>query len=557
VTGIFDIAVVGGGFAGSLFAMAARRAGRSVVLIERARHPRFAIGESTSPLANLLLEGLCDDWGLDRVRPLAAFGSWRRERPELDCGVKRGFSFFAHRAGERWSQSAARENELLVAASPNDEVADTHWLRAGVDQFLFAEAGRDGVECREETEVETLEAGAGGWTLACRSGGARRRIRGRFVVDASGPRGFLQRALSLDEGRFHGHPRVEGLFTHFTNVARAGELAGYLPAGSAGGPPYPPDDAAVHHVLDGGWVWVLRFGSGLVSAGLAATPALARSIALEEGAPAWERLLDRYPFLRAQFGEAAAVRELTYSSHLPFRAAAASGPGWAMLPSAAAFVDPLLSTGIPLALAGVRRLAAIVDREWGRAGFDEAVAEAGRRALLEADAAALLIAALYASLADFELFSSLTLLYFAAASFAEASARLGRPAASRGFLLLDQPRFAGAFRDVCFRVLDAGRRGTLSSARHAIIASVFDAIEPVDVVGLARPDRRNWHPFEAGPLLAAAEKLSVRRADVAEMLARTTNALSPARILRGSVRDHHPVNPVDLAALEGPLKLPS
>jgi len=532
VTGSFDIAVVGGGFAGSLFAMAARRAGRSVVLIERARHPRFAIGESTSPLANLLLEGLCDDWGLDRVRPLAAFGSWRRERPELDCGLKRGFTFFSHREGERWSRTAARESELLVAASPNDEVADTHWLRAGVDQFLFAEAGRDGVECLEEMEVETLQAGdgAGGWALGCRRRGAVRRIRARFVADASGPRGFLQRALSLAEGRFDGLPRVEGLFTHFTNVARAGHLAGHLPPGSAGGPPYPPDDAAVHHVLEGGWVWVLRFGSGLVSAGVAATPALARSVSLEEGAPAWERLLDRYPFLRAQFGEAAAARDLTYSSRLPFRAAAASGPGWAMLPSAAAFVDPLLSTGIPLTLAGVRRLAAIVEREWGRTGFEGAVGAAGRRALLEADAAALLVAALYASLSDFELFSSLTLLYFAAASFAEASARLGRPAASRGFLLLDHPRFAAAFRGVCLRVLDAGRRGTLPSARRAIVASVFDSIEPVDVVGLARPGRRNWHPFESEPLLEAAEKLGVRRADVEEMLARTTGVSCPARL---------------------------
>ena len=50
------------------------------------------------------------------MRPLAAFGSWRRERPELDCGLKRGFTFFSHREGERWSRSAARENELLVAA---------------------------------------------------------------------------------------------------------------------------------------------------------------------------------------------------------------------------------------------------------------------------------------------------------------------------------------------------------------------------------------------------------------------------------------------------------
>ena len=54
--GSFDIAIVGSGFSGSLLAILCRRLGRSVVLIERGSHPRFAIGESSSPLANLVLE---------------------------------------------------------------------------------------------------------------------------------------------------------------------------------------------------------------------------------------------------------------------------------------------------------------------------------------------------------------------------------------------------------------------------------------------------------------------------------------------------------------------
>jgi len=43
----FDIAIVGSGFAGSLLAMIARRLERSVILLERFKHPRFAIGESS------------------------------------------------------------------------------------------------------------------------------------------------------------------------------------------------------------------------------------------------------------------------------------------------------------------------------------------------------------------------------------------------------------------------------------------------------------------------------------------------------------------------------
>src|SRR5438445_839071 len=67
----FDIAVIGSGFGGSLLAMIARRLGRSVALLERDRHPRFAIGESSTPLANLILEELARRYDLPQVAPLA------------------------------------------------------------------------------------------------------------------------------------------------------------------------------------------------------------------------------------------------------------------------------------------------------------------------------------------------------------------------------------------------------------------------------------------------------------------------------------------------------
>jgi FADH2 O2-dependent halogenase len=67
----YDIAIVGSGFAGSLVAMIARRLGHSVILLERGSHPRFAIGESSTPLANLLLEQLADRYDLPAIRPLS------------------------------------------------------------------------------------------------------------------------------------------------------------------------------------------------------------------------------------------------------------------------------------------------------------------------------------------------------------------------------------------------------------------------------------------------------------------------------------------------------
>src|SRR3954469_11321543 len=113
----FDVAIVGSGFGGSLMAMIARRLGRSVILIDRGRHPRFAIGESSTPLANLLLEEIAREDQLHALLPFTKWGTWQATHPELACGLKRGFPFYHHQLGKPWQADAFRRNELLVAAS--------------------------------------------------------------------------------------------------------------------------------------------------------------------------------------------------------------------------------------------------------------------------------------------------------------------------------------------------------------------------------------------------------------------------------------------------------
>src|ERR1044071_132259 len=98
----FDIAIVGSGFGGSLMAMIARRLDKSVVLLEKGCHPRFAIGESSTPIANLVLEELTKRWDFPRLHSLAKWGTWQKSHPHLPCGVKRGFSFFHHTFASKW-----------------------------------------------------------------------------------------------------------------------------------------------------------------------------------------------------------------------------------------------------------------------------------------------------------------------------------------------------------------------------------------------------------------------------------------------------------------------
>jgi FADH2 O2-dependent halogenase len=188
-------------------------------MVERGRHPRFAIGESASPLAGIVLEQLADRYDLPRIRPLSAYGTWQRTYPEIVCGLKRGFTYFRHEDGQSYRAAPDRSNQLLVAASPNDELSDTHWLRSDVDHFLVREAARLGVDYVDEVELDGLEWRPNGAAiLTGRRRGAAVRLRAGFVVDASGPNGFLSRALNIPNVGFAGYPPTQALFSHFTGV---------------------------------------------------------------------------------------------------------------------------------------------------------------------------------------------------------------------------------------------------------------------------------------------------------------------------------------------------
>lgn len=506
-----DVAVVGSGFGGSLVAMIARRVGRSVVLLERGRHPRFAIGESSTPLANLLLDEIARTYDLPRLLPLTKWGSWQRAHPEIGCGLKRGFTFMHHVPGRPFTTDARHANQLLVAASPHDEIADTHWYRADFDHHLVREAERLGVEYVDEVALDAVEMSPAGARLRGSRAGAPVDVCARLVIDATGPRGFLFRALALEEEPFTRLPPTRGLYAHFRGVGRIAHVV--APDGAS--PPYPPDDAALHHVFPGGWIWVLRFANGITSAGAALTETLATEIRAEEGGSAWARLLDRLPTVRAQFADATPVTPFVHALRLAFRSATTAGARWAMLPSAAGFADPLLSTGFPLTLLGVQRIGALLAR-WPVDALDEELQRHARATREELDAAERLIAALYATFGDPELFAAISRLYFAAVSYAETARRLDRPELANGFLLHAHPRFGARMRD-CLDRVPAARDG---ASRAALLRDIDAAIEPIDVAGLRRRDRANWYPVDAADLYAGAGKLGVGGEAIEAMLVR-------------------------------------
>ena len=508
----FRIAVIGSGFAGSLTAMVAQQLGLSTVLIERGRHPRFAIGESSTPLANLLLEEIADEYNLPGVRPLSKWGTWQQQLPNLACGLKRGFTFYHHEFGRAFAPDPQRERQLLVGASPTENVADTHWYRPDFDRHLVEQAQKLGVTYWEETKLTAAHEEPGGMRLTGTRRGQPLEITAEFVIDATGPRGCLHQALNLPEQPVAGFPPTQALFAHFQEVAP-------LPPGFATGteaPPYPPEQAAVHHVFPGGWVWVLKFNNGITSAGVAATDALAQDLQLGEGEPAWRRLLARLPSLGEIFGTARTLTPFVHLPRLAFQSGVVTGAHWALLPYAAGFVDPLLSTGFPLTLLGVSRIARLLKTNWQRPAFQAGLAEYGNLTALELSAAARLVGALYANLNRFELFRELSLLYFAAACYSETVRRLGRPHLANSFLLCQHPVFGPQLRAFC----EQATQPLSPLEARQLSQRIRNAIAPLDVAGLTDPARQAWYPAQTSVLFANAAKIGASQAEIVAMLKR-------------------------------------
>lgn len=511
---VYDIAVIGSGFAGSLFAMIARRLGYSVVLLERGRHPRVVIGESSTPLSNLLLEDLAKRYDLPALRPLTKWGSWQKTYPDLSCGLKRGFSFFHHDLRRHSPREVTAENHFLVAASPHNAIGDTHWYRADFDQFLVEQAQDLGVEYVDEVHLRSFVETGDRIELAGTRLGKEINAQSAFVVDATGPRGCLHPLLGLQQKNFPNYPATQGLYSHFRGVRRAVEDS-HHPTSAC--PPYPIEDAAVHHVFDGGWIWLLHFNNGITSAGVAATEAMAQELRLAEGQPAWRRLLDQMPSLAAQFADAKAILPFTYLPQLSFRSAMVVGERWAVLPSAAGFVDPLLSTGFPLTLLGVSRLAEIVEQHWKSPAMQQELFKFATNTNDELDATSRLIAALYANMHNFGAFRAISLLYFAAASFSETVRRLGKPHLADGYLLFNDPRFGPASR----RLLERARAGVSNQDTAGFIEEVHRAIEPFDVAGLCTERMPLWYPVDADDLRRSAWKVGATEEEIAHMLERS------------------------------------
>ncbi|HBE68138.1 MAG TPA: hypothetical protein DDW52_08310 [Planctomycetaceae bacterium] len=397
MTNRYQVCILGSGFAGSILAWILARHGVNVVVVDRIVHPRFAIGESSTPLADFLLRQIAEQWELPELDELSSWGQWRRKHPELRCGLKRGFSYFQHKAHTEFSDDPQHSHSYLVAASASDESSDTHWHRADVDAWLLKQARDAGAGVLEGCQVTSIEKTGNQWNLQLAPTNDResqqpptpRSLQCEFVVDASGPGGVLGSQLGLSRLDDSLLTRTGSIFGHFQNVS---SMAEQLPSALRLDDPFPSDAAAQHHLLpdcsrdsndqighqpQSGWIWMLRMQDDITSVGLTVPMGILHGLTRPAAGRYFDDVVARYPTVHKLLNQAhliaptgtSGMAQLGFVPRISRLWAAAAGDGWCMLPSTVGVIDPLHSTGIAHGLSGVYRAGQLLLMQFGDAGL--------------------------------------------------------------------------------------------------------------------------------------------------------------------------------------------
>ena len=518
------VVVVGAGFAGTIAARIARSQGHDVTLLDKGQHPRFALGESSTPLAAIVLERLAARYGLADLHQLAAYGRWRTHLSDLRCGLKRGFTFYQHQRGEPFRGDATNTRRLLVAASPDDAAADTHWMREDVDAFLVRRAQDEGVHYCDDTALAAVETDGDGLCLTATRLGRTLTFPSDFVIDASGAAGAVARRLGVTFERPGDGLHTGLVYGHFERVT---PLTSTLsPDAVAPVGPFPDERAAVHHLIDEGWMYELRFDTGVVSAGFVLEHGrhdVARSrqttpFADRDPSDTFYGLLQRYPTLASQFERAQPIRPIATIPTLQRRLTRAAGHRWAALPHTYMFWSPLFSTGIAWSLLGVERVGLVLE---GKVENDELATGLQRYdALLTAEGDYLrqLIEGAYSCRHDFDRFDAFAQVYFVAASYCETIQRLCGP--PNGLHRWAWFGFLGTTDPALRKIVGAARQLIQADTGSSRLEAVRRLLSPRNVAGLADPLRRRLYPVDLASVVTAADVLGLSSDEVRSRLPR-------------------------------------
>ena len=305
-----DVVVVGGGPAGSTTSTLLAARGHRVVLLEKDIHPRFHIGESLLPANLPLFEKL----GVaDEIRAI---------------GVEKWGATFVSPWHERTSGF-----EFADAIDPSMPMA-YQVRRSEFDEILFRRASRAVAEAHEGCRVREIALGTSDRLseVTADMDGTVRRWRAKFIVDASGRDTFIGNRLGIKR-RNRDHAS-SAMFGHFRNAKRdEGRIGGNI----------------IISWFEHGWFWFIPLKDGTTSVGAVVWPYYMKA----RNKPLREYFFDTIallPPLAARLADAKLVAEPQATGNYSYDMEHCQGESYILVGDAYAFIDPMFSSGVMLAM---------------------------------------------------------------------------------------------------------------------------------------------------------------------------------------------------------------
>jgi flavin-dependent dehydrogenase len=317
---LYDVAIIGGGPAGSTAATLLAKAGRRVIVLEREKFPRFHIGESLLPFSTQAFDRLGVREKLDRTF-LPKFGG----EIVAACGTK-GVKFY-FKDGFR----TRRDRAYQVT-------------RSEFDQLLLEHSRENGAEVREETEVKKIAFEEDRVKIDIEtSDGARSIIESRYLLDCSGRQTTLGNFFKLKKS--YDHLQKFSVFAHYENVDRAEGIDGTLIRMVRG--------------LDR-WFWMIPLTPTRMSIGVVMDTTTYRAMKLPAEA-ALEKCIGEQPMVLERMTRAERVSPVYSAGDYSYRNARLFGDRWLLAGDAAGFIDPVFSSGVFLAIMSAEKAADALD----------------------------------------------------------------------------------------------------------------------------------------------------------------------------------------------------
>src|SRR6266436_4822409 len=317
---IYDVAIVGGGPAGSTAATLLAKAGRRVIVFERAKFPRFHIGESLLPFSVQTFDRLGVREKLDATF-IPKFGG----EITAACGTK-GVKFY-FKDGFR----SQRDRAYQVTRSEFDKV-------------LLDHSHENGAEVREETDVKNIAFENERVRVDIEnSAGADETIEARYLLDCSGRQTVLGSFYSLKKN--YDHLQKFSVFAHYENVDRPEGIDGTLIRMVRG--------------LDR-WFWMIPLTPTRMSIGVVMDTTTYRAMKLPAEA-ALEKCIGEQPMVLERMTRAERVSPVYSAGDYSYRNARLFGDRWLLAGDAAGFIDPVFSSGVFLAIMSAEKAADALD----------------------------------------------------------------------------------------------------------------------------------------------------------------------------------------------------